>query len=191
MTSNRTPFPIRTQLTMATLGLASLLGACSSLPAPQAMLIDNSALPEAVRAPAGHKQVLASTGSGEITYECRARKDQASAFEWAFVAPVASLKDPAGQTIGRYYAGPTWEARDGSKVSGKQVAVAPASAGNIPLQLVKADPAVGAGAMQGVSYIQRLATRGGVAPSEACDASLAGQRRQVAYQADYIFDRAS
>ncbi len=187
MISNRFPTSNRTHLALAVLGLASLLGACSSLTPPPARLIDNSALPEAVRAPVGHQQVLASTGNGEITYECRARKDQATAFEWAFVAPVASLKDATGQTIGRYYAGPTWEAKDGSKVSGKQVAVAPASAGNIPLQLVKADPAVGAGAMQGVSYIQRLATRGGVAPSEACDASQTGQRRQVSYQADYIF----
>ena len=33
------------------------------------------------------------------------------------------------KTVGKYYAGPTWEAADGSKVTGKQVAVAPATAG--------------------------------------------------------------
>ena len=77
--------------------------------------------------------------------------------------------------VGKYYAGPTWEAADGSKVTGKQVAVAPAAPGNIPLQLVKADPAMGAGAMTGVSYIQRLNTKGGVAPATACDADGQGQ----------------
>ena len=32
---------------------------------------------------------------------------------------------------GQHYGGPTWEAADGSKITGKQVAVAPAAAGNI------------------------------------------------------------
>ena len=47
------------------------------------------------------------------------------------------------------------------------------------------------GVMQGVSYIQRVATRGGVAPAIACGATAAGQRQVVKYQADYIFWRAS
>jgi hypothetical protein len=89
--------------------------------------------------------------------------------------------------VGKYYAGPTWEANDGSKVTGKQLAVAPGGAGNIPLQLVKADPAMGTGAMQGVAYIQRLNTQGGVAPSTPCDTAAKGQRQQVAYAADYVF----
>ena len=46
---------------------------------------------------------------------------------------------------------------------------------------------MGAGAMQGMTYIQRLNTKGGVAPSMACDATSKGQRRQVAYEADYVF----
>ena len=101
--------------------------------------------------------------------------------------PVATLYGADEQVVGKYYAGPTWEASDGSKITGKQVAVAPASPGSIPLQLVKAEPAMGAGAMNGVSYIQRLNTKGGVAPAMACDAAGKGQRQQVAYEADYVF----
>ena len=52
----------------------------------------------------------------------------------------------------------------------------PASAGNIPLQLVKANPATGNGAMTGVTFIQRVATKGGVAPATACDGQQ-GQER--------------
>ncbi|HEX2013241.1 MAG TPA: DUF3455 domain-containing protein [Roseateles sp.] len=154
-------------------------------------LVDNAALPEAVRAPAGARQTMWTVGVGEITYECRAKKDMADQHEWAFVGPVAQLRNAAGQVVGRYYAGPTWEAADGSRVTGKQLAVAPAGAGNIPLQLVKADPATpaskGMGAMQGVSHIQRLKTQGGVAPAAPCAMSNQGERRQVAYQADYVF----
>lgn len=160
----------------------ALLAAC----AMQAK-VDNAALPEAVRVPAGHRLSLYTNASGEITYECRDKKDMAGQYEWAFVAPVATLVSTDGKTVGKYYGGPTWEAMDGSKVTGKQVAVSPAPAGNIPLQLVKANPAMGMGAMQDVSYIQRLQTRGGVAPAMACDAQQKGQRQQVPYQADYAF----
>ncbi|MCH8181094.1 MAG: DUF3455 domain-containing protein [Proteobacteria bacterium] len=161
---------------------AALLAACASQP-----MVKNAELPEAVRAPAGHTQTMFTVGSGEITYECREKKDAAGAFEWAFVAPVATLTDAKGTVVGKYHAGPTWESNDGSKVTGKQVAVSPAAAGNIPLQLVKANPASGAGVMQGVSFIQRLNTVGGVAPALPCGAEQKGDRKVVAYKADYVF----
>lgn len=145
------------------------------------------ALPEPVRVPAGHSMKLETVGVGEITYECREKKDAAGAFEWAFVVPVAVLNDMQNKPVGKYYGGPTWEANDGSKVTGKQVAIAPASAGNIPLQLVKAEPAMGKGAMTGVSYIQRLETKGGVAPAAACSMANKGAKQQVKYQAKYVF----
>lgn len=171
--------------TLATLGVVALLSACAS--SPTMMKVDNTALPEAVRVPAGQKVMMATTGVGEITYECREKKDMAGQHEWAFVGPVATLYGADRKAVGKYYAGPTWEAGDGSKVSGKQLAVAPAAPGSIPLQLVKADPAMGAGAMTGVSYIQRLNTKGGVAPATGCDAMSKGKRQQVAYEADYVF----
>jgi hypothetical protein len=52
---------------------------------------------------------------------------------------------------------------------------------------VKANPAMGMGAMQGVSHIQRVATKGGVAPAMACDMASMGAKQIVNYQADYIF----
>jgi len=171
--------------TLSMLGAAAVLSACAS--SPMMMKVDNASLPEPVRVPAGQKVMMATTGVGEITYECREKKDMAGQHEWAFVGPVATLYGVDRQAVGKYYAGPTWEAGDGSKVSGKQVAVAPATPGSIPLQLVKADPAMGAGAMTGVSYIQRLNTKGGVAPAMGCDAMSKGKRQQVAYEADYVF----
>ena len=165
------------------------LAACTSM--PMMIKVDNAALPEAVRVPAGQKVLMATTGVGELTYECREKKDMAGQHEWAFVGPTATLFSADRKTVGKYYAGPTWEAADGSKVTGKQVAIAPSGPGNIPLQLVKVEPATmttaGNGAMTGVSYIQRLNTQGGVAPSTACDMASKGRRQQVAYQADYVF----
>ena len=79
---------------------------------------------------------------------------------------------------------------DGSKLTGKQLAVAPSGQDNLPYQLVQANPAVGAGAMTGVTYIQRVALKGGVAPKTPCNAASLGQRSVVKYQADYIFWKA-
>ncbi|CAN5501588.1 DUF3455 domain-containing protein [soil metagenome] len=163
----------------------ALLGACSSTPmkAPDA--------PAAVTVPAGNKMVMSALGVGDLTYECRAKANAADGFEWAFVGPVAVLCDGQKAAVGKYYSGPTWESNDGSKVTGKQIAVAPNKPGSIPLQLVQANPATGNGAMTGITYIQRLNTEGGVAPAEVCAAGNAGTKQTVKYQADYVFYKAS
>jgi len=151
---------------------------------------DPAATPEPVRVPAGHRVAWDTLGIGEITYECREKKDAMGQFEWAFVAPAATLYDMQKKTVGRYYGGPTWESNDGSKLTGKQVAVAPSpNPDSIPLQLVKAEPAMGNGVLSGVTYIQRLDTKAGVAPASACNAAVKGKQEKVAYEARYVFYR--
>ncbi|MEO8492283.1 MULTISPECIES: DUF3455 domain-containing protein [unclassified Pseudomonas] len=145
-------------------------------------------LPESIKVPAGHKVALETTGVGEITYECKDKANAAGQTEWTFIGPKAVLNDRSGKQVGTYFGPPaTWQAKDGSKITGTQLAVAPSSAGNLPYQLVKANPAEGKGAMSGVSYIQRVALKGGVAPSSACTAANKGAKEVVKYQADYIF----
>jgi hypothetical protein len=95
-----------------------------------------------------------------------------------FVGPDAKLMDRSGKQVGKYYGPPaTWEGMDGVKLTATQVAVAPAAAGNIPLQLVKANAASGNGMVSGTTYIQRVATRGGVAPAMPCAAGNTGASR--------------
>lgn len=169
---------------------ACLVAACASGPMMMKPY-DQSALPAAVQVPAGNKVAMETVGAGDITYECRARPGAAGQHEWVFVGPDAKLMNRDGKQVGKYYGPPaTWESLDGSKLTATQLAVAPAAAGNIPMQLVKANPAMGRGAMNGVTYIQRVATQGGVAPAAACAAGNMGARQVVKYQADYIFYRA-
>ncbi|MCF5143643.1 DUF3455 domain-containing protein [Pseudomonas edaphica] len=145
-------------------------------------------LPDSIKVPDGHKIAMETTGVGEITYECRDKANAVGQTEWFFVGPKAVLNDRSGKPVGNYFGPPaTWQAQDGSKITGTQLAVAPSSAGNLPYQLVKANPAEGKGAMSGVSYIQRVALKGGVAPSSECTAANKGQQAVVKYQADYIF----
>ncbi len=178
------------QTTLSAVALASaavLLSACSTTP-----MYSQDALPPTVQVPAGNTVAMQTVGAGDITYECRVKKDMAGQFEWVFVGPDAVLSDRSGKAVGKYFGPPaTWASNDGSKVTATQLAVAPAGAGNIPFQLVKANPAMGSGAMTGVTYIQRVATKGGVAPATACGAGNVGTKEIVKYQADYIFWKAA
>lgn len=174
----------------AALVAVSVLSACGTM--SQAPAFDQASLPDAVKVPAGNVVSMETVGVGEITYECRDKKDAAGQTEWVFVGPKAVLNDRSGKAVGTYYGPPaTWEANDGSKFTGTQVAISPATAGNIPLQLVKANPATGNGAMTDVTFVQRVATVGGVAPKSECSTATKGTKEIVKYQADYILYKAA
>jgi hypothetical protein len=154
--------------------LSVALAACLALPAL-------AQTPEAVT-PKGVKPAMTLKGSGPLGYEC---KNTDGKFAWAGPVPNAKLTDKAGKEVGKYVAGPKWELADGSTVTGKQVATAPAAAGSIPLQLV--DASGGTKQFDGVTNIQRVNTSGGVAPADACDAKSVGTKKEVMYSADYVF----
>jgi hypothetical protein len=177
-------FPIAT---FSATSAVALLLACFS---PATVMAGD--VPDAIKVPEGNKMVLRTIGVGELTYECKDKKDAPGEVVWTFAGPSAVLNDESGKQIGLYFGPPaTWGGNDGSKVTGDQLAIAPGGTGNIPLQLVKAKPATGSGIMQDVTFIQRLDTKGGVAPSSPCNADTKGNKEKVNYQADYLFWKAS
>jgi len=123
---------------------------------------------------------------GVQVYECRA--SQGGAYEWAFVTPEADLFDTRGMKIGRHYAGPSWEAFDGSKIVGsvKASTTAPDD-GAIPWLLLGAKSVGLQGSFSDVSSVRRVHTTGGVAPDNGCSAAAAGTTARVPYTADYYF----
>ncbi|MGH8494241.1 MAG: DUF3455 domain-containing protein [Moraxellaceae bacterium] len=171
------------------LGSALVLSACSHMQSAPAY--SQAALPDAVKVPDGHAVAMETVGVGEITYECRAKADNAAVTEWVFAGPKAELLNRKGKKVGDYFGPPaTWVSDDGSSITGTQQAVAPSGAGNIPYQLVKANASAKPGALSGVTYIQRVALQGGVAPASVCTQATKGKREAVRYQADYIFWKA-
>ena len=181
----------RISLSLASVCAAALLAACGSM-SPMKPMFSQDGLPDAVKVPMGHKVAMETVGVGEITYECRDKANAPGQTEWVFVGPKAVLNDRSGKQVGTYYGPPaTWESSDGSKLTATQLAVAPSGTGNLPYQLVKANPAMGSGAMTGVTFIQRVALKGGVAPAAACTTANKGERQIVKYQADYIFWKAA
>jgi hypothetical protein len=171
--------------TISRLVASGLAAACVSAGAA----VDSAALPASVQVPPGHALRLWSIGKGEIRYACRARTGIGGGYAWVSGASAARLYDVYLREIGWAFDGPTWKSVDGSKVIGRALATAPApaGAGPLPLQLLRAAGASGQGTMSGVSYIQRLNTRGGGTPAQPCDASRVGREQRVAYEADYVF----
>jgi hypothetical protein len=147
----------------------------------------NTAVPDKLAPPKGQVVLLKLKAAGVQIYECKAKADQPGQFEWVLKAPEADLFDEAGKKVGKHYAGPTWEANDGSKLAAKLVEKAPApKQGNIPWLLVKATANEGSGVFSKVEYVQRVDTEGGVAPAKA-DKSQEGKTVRVDYKATYIF----
>src|SRR5438552_3895154 len=108
--------------------LPALLAACASF-APRVDVPDN------LKPSAGESMLSVVAARGVQIYECRAKKEAANATEGAFVAPEAELLDSQGKVVGKHYAGPHWEAADGSKIVGAVKARADApQAGPIPWQ---------------------------------------------------------
>jgi len=141
--------------------------------------------PQELRPPAGEQLLLQVHANGDQIYAC---KLDGAKFIWALKAPEAQLFDKDGKSFGKHFAGPSWEANDGSRIVGKAAAnVASPDPDAIPWLLVKVVSHSGEGVLNRVTSIQRLNTMGGKAPASGCDDAHAGQEVRVAYSADYLF----
>ncbi|WP_158628893.1 DUF3455 domain-containing protein [Dyella choica] len=111
-------------------------------------------------------------------------------FAWVLKAPEASLSDARGHVFGKHFAGPSWQAEDGSVVVGEALNLSPSpDAGSIAWLVLHAKSHTGAGEMASVQYVVRTRTEGGVAPAMGCDAVHAGTEVRVPYSAVYLFFR--
>ena len=145
-------------------------------------------VPEIIRVPDRQMVLLKALAKGVQIYNCKARADDPSKFEWSFKAPDADLTNQDGKKIAKHYAGPTWEANDGSKVVGEKKAETPAPRpGALPWLLLKAKTNEGTGTFAKVTYIQRVDTEGGVAPTAGCDQAHINTEERVDYRANYYF----
>jgi hypothetical protein len=174
---NRFMFNRMSELAVATLLVAAIVAVSFSLSAQQP--------PPQLQPPANEQLLLQVHAKGDQIYTC---KSDAAQFTWTLKAPDAQLFDKDGKSFGKHFAGPSWEANDGSRVTGKAVANAPSpDADSIPWLLVNVISHDGSGVLSRASTIQRLNTHGGKAPATGCDASHLGQELRVPYSADYLF----
>jgi hypothetical protein len=142
-------------------------------------------VPQQLQPPAGEQLLLEVHATGDQVYIC---KEGVTEFAWTLKAPDAQLFDKDGKPFGKHFAGPSWEANDGSRVTGKAVANVPSpDPDSIPWLLVNIVSHEGTGVLSRTTSIQRLNTKGGKAPASGCDSVRAGQEVRVPYSADYLF----
>jgi hypothetical protein len=169
---------------MIKLRIRDCVAVAAILAGPMSLLpLFASDVPDAIAA-RGEIMVAAVQAAGVQIYECK--PEAGGKLAWQFREPVATLFAD-GKTVGRHYAGPYWEMTDGSVVGAKVSARAPGTSENdIPLLKLEANSWRGVGQLAGISTIQRINTRGGVAEG---DCESAGDILSVPYSADYTFFR--
>jgi len=137
------------------------------------------AVPEALAVPPDMQLILSIHAEGVQIYGCDPAKG------WILKAPEAVLFDEKGGQIGKHYAGPSWELGDGSLVTGEAVAKdAGPDAAAVPWLLLKVKTNSGKGLLAKSGLVQRIETKGGLAPKGDCKA---GEETRSTYSATYRF----
>ncbi|MDX8029813.1 DUF3455 domain-containing protein [Lentzea sp. BCCO 10_0856] len=163
----------------ALIGVGAGVAGSTAAPTPEAMSGSDARVAPAVQVPPGNKVVAKFYAKGVQTYTC-------TTGAWKGLEPAATLADRLGRAVGLHSRGPIWV----STLDGSAVEAAPVDGarnevpGAVPELLLKAKSTRGAGVFAGVSYVQRLATKGGVAPAGGCQE---GAQTSVRYEALYTF----
>jgi hypothetical protein len=140
-------------------------------------------VPSKIQVPSGNRVFLVGHAVGVQIYLCNGAA-------WSFVAPRADLFGDNGQLVVTHFGGPSWQAKDGSTVVGTLVDRTTVDASAIPWLLLSASASPGShgGRLAHTTFIQRVATTGGLAPAASeCNPSTAGTQAEVPYTADYFF----
>jgi hypothetical protein len=153
---------------LATLGIGAAAPASATYGPPS--------VPEVLKVPTGNKLIAVLPARGVQTYQCTSNA-------FTFVQPDAILTNHGRPEI-LHSKGPVWTSvLDGSSVTGAVVANSPV-ANAIPELLLKSAGNRGPGKLAKVTFIQRLKTKGGVAPTGSC---TEGVTASIPYTADYAF----
>jgi hypothetical protein len=140
-------------------------------------------VPDQIQPGDGNKVFLVGHGVGVQIYTCNGSV-------WSAAVPRADLFNDHGKLIIKHFAGPSWQAKDGSKAVGTVVDKVTPDETAIPWVLLSAKTTPGADGERLVdtTFIQRLDTVGGLQPPAAdCNAATAGTVVESPYTAEYVF----
>jgi hypothetical protein len=138
---------------------------------------------------------LHAAAKGTQNYACTAggAADGGASYAWALKGPEAMLNDCNGAPIGHHFASdagtPEWQLNDGTFAVAHKKAAFAVDGGAVPWLLLAVDARGGTAPLAQAQFVQRVNTRGGVAPGGGCDATRAasGGLEKVPYEADYFF----
>jgi hypothetical protein len=141
------------------------------------------AVPFQIKVGDGNKVFLVGHAVGVQIYSCNGSV-------WSSAVPRANLYGDNGKLIISHFAGPTWQAKDGSKAVGTVVDKVIVDGTAIPWVLLSTTttPGPDGDRLVDTTFIQRINTAGGLTPPAAdCNAATAGTVVEVPYTADYYF----
>ena len=140
----------------------------------------------------GNKLVLTTFARGVQIYEVKPSTTDATVFVWVNIAPKATLYLTPNfkNEIIDHFAGPSWEFIKGPEKGEKVVAARQQGITQdqtaIQWLLLKAIPSLSTPNNK-ITFIQRVCTVGGLAPTTVPTASMLGQKDSIPYTASYLF----
>ena len=192
-----------TRIRLYAAALAAFALTASGAPAHAAQPVEAPAVPSTLEVPEGNRPWLVAHAIGTQNQVCLPRANGAG-LGWTFYGPIATLYNDQDEQILTHFLSPnpdqggaaraTWQhSRDASAVWAvthvDPVTVDPTAIPWLLLRVVGDEPGLDGGDKLSVTtFIQRINTVGGVAPSGDC--APLGAKLFVPYETDYVFYRA-
>jgi hypothetical protein len=200
--------PTMRQITRSSMGVGCIaalgMAVTFTLPSAAHAQIVAPPVPIGLEVPADNEAFLLGRGVGTQNYVCQPA-ESLGRVAWTLFTPQATLFDDQQEQLITHFFSPnpdeggivrvTWEdSRDTSTVWARLIASATVKSNAIAwlkLEVVgTADGPTGGNTLSATTFIQRLNTEGGLAPTTGCDVpNDVGRKRFVPYTADYFFFR--
>ena len=137
-----------------------------------------AAAPASIATPSDAQVVATMAATGVQVYSCE--YDDAHQLTWVFKSPLATLYDTNGQAAIHHAAGPSWQADDGSKITGHVLAQSPSqTADSIPQLLLETKSAGSAGVLAQVRFVQRVDTAAARRPRNLARPSISAANPHI------------
>ena len=147
---------------------------------------------DSLKVPEGNRLVADGFARGFQIYQVKRSASNPNVFTWVNIAPLATLYTKSNFTdqMALHFAGPTWEItkghNKGQTVVGKKIAGITPDPTAIQWLLLQAVDSLSSSNNE-ITFIQRLFTVGGLAPTTGADEAHLGQLDSIPYTARYFF----
>lgn len=149
-------------------------------------------IPDSLQVPEGNKLVLQTFARGVQIYQVKQSATDPNSFSWVNIAPSATLYAKPGfiDPLINHFAGPSWEfikgPEKGEKVVARKLQGVTRDATAIQWLLLQAVDSLSTPGNK-VTFVQRICTAGGLAPTTGADAAHLNQLDSIPYTASYLF----
>ena len=153
---------------------------------------DTGNIPEILKVPEGNRLAWDGYAKGVQIYQVQRSANDPNVFSWVNTAPSAILYSKPDYTdqLAIHYAGPTWKQTkgpdNGNIIVGKKLQGTTEDVNAIQWLLLKTVDSLSS-TNNKITYIHRLYTSGGLAPTTGADEAHLGSLDSIPYTARYFF----